>query len=262
MTKENLQKELKEKIKPGVKASDLKKLKRSKSADDIPSAPPLPHSVPVSRSKSTEPFNNPQYPYTTLVSQQKELEKLQKETTAKSDTIKLLRKKIEDLEQSNPPNLLLQNQLSEKQKDLESLRKQLELTHQELNSLKQNHSNLLDTNLTLKHQSLKDWWNQYEKTKELETELKENVDYASNELIQQDKTINQLRGENKQLKLTNQSLTKDLDLATKLAKLRKVPLSDDKPSWDYLKITLYSLLALWLVLHLSPSQKIEINQNE
>src|ERR687884_758648 len=37
MTKSTeFQKELKEKIKPGVKASDLKKLKRSKSAGDIP----------------------------------------------------------------------------------------------------------------------------------------------------------------------------------------------------------------------------------
>src|SRR6185295_12012236 len=156
MTKEKLQQEIKDKVKPGVKPSDLKKLKRSKSADDIPSAPPLPHSVPVSRSKSTEPFQDPKYPYTTLISQQEELKKLQKETTAKSDTIKLLRKKIEDLEKNNPPNALLIEQLTTKQKDLESLRKQLELTHQELNSLKQNHSTLLDDNLTLKHQSLKD----------------------------------------------------------------------------------------------------------
>jgi septal ring factor EnvC (AmiA/AmiB activator) len=156
MTKANLQKELKEKVKPGVKPSDIRKLKRSKSADDIPSASPLPHSVPVSRSKSTEPFNNPQYPYTTLVSQQQTIEKLEKETTAKSDTIKLLRKKIEDLEQSNPPNALLSEQLKEKQKALESLRAKLETTTAELNALKATNSNLLDTNLTLKHQSLKD----------------------------------------------------------------------------------------------------------
>ena len=32
-----------------------------------------------------------------------------------------------------------------------------------------------------------------------------------------------LRGENRKLKLTNQSLQKDLNLATKLAELRKVP---------------------------------------
>src|SRR3954452_10878042 len=42
MTKDQLQKELKDKVKPGVKPSDLKKLKRSKSADDIPKTSPLP----------------------------------------------------------------------------------------------------------------------------------------------------------------------------------------------------------------------------
>jgi len=46
MTKQDLQKELIETVKEGVKPSDLKKLKRSKSADDIssnnPPAPPLP----------------------------------------------------------------------------------------------------------------------------------------------------------------------------------------------------------------------------
>jgi predicted RNase H-like nuclease (RuvC/YqgF family) len=153
MTKEKLQQEIKDKVKPGVKPSDLKKLKRSKSADDIPATP---SSIPVSRSKSTEPFQDPKYPYTTLVSQQQTIEKLEKETTAKSDTIKLLRKKIEDLEKNNPPNALLSEQLTTKQKELESLRAKLESTNSELNSLKETHSTLLDDNLTLKHQSLKD----------------------------------------------------------------------------------------------------------
>src|SRR5687767_9976587 len=52
MTKDQLQKELKEKVREGIKPSDLKKLKRSKSADDIPKAPPLPNSVPVKKSQS------------------------------------------------------------------------------------------------------------------------------------------------------------------------------------------------------------------
>src|SRR3954467_3093044 len=39
MTKQQLQQELKEKVKEGVKPSHLKKLKRSKSADDIPASP-------------------------------------------------------------------------------------------------------------------------------------------------------------------------------------------------------------------------------
>src|SRR5687767_15896932 len=49
MTKQDLQKELKKRVIPGVKPSDLKKLKRSKSADDIPKAPT---SVPVKKSQS------------------------------------------------------------------------------------------------------------------------------------------------------------------------------------------------------------------
>jgi hypothetical protein len=40
MTKQELQKEIKDKVKPGVKPSDLKKLKRSKSADDVSNNPP------------------------------------------------------------------------------------------------------------------------------------------------------------------------------------------------------------------------------
>src|SRR2546430_2475095 len=114
MIKENLQKELLEKVKPGTKPSDIRKLKRSKSAGDIPSAPPLPNSTPLARSKSTEPFKDPKYPYTTLISQAQEIEQLKKETETKSTTIALLRKKIDELEGSNPPNLLLSEQLTEK----------------------------------------------------------------------------------------------------------------------------------------------------
>jgi predicted RNase H-like nuclease (RuvC/YqgF family) len=246
MTKQKLQKEILEKVKPGTKPSDLKKLKRSKSADDIPSAPT---SVPLSKSKSQEPFIDPQYPYTSLVSQQQTIEKLEKETTAKSDTIKLLRKKIEDLEKNNPPNSLLNDQLKQKQIEIESLRKKLEETNSELNSLKKEKSNLLDDNLTLKRQGLKDWFKQYQKTKDLETELKENVDYASEELVKQDKVINSLQGKVTKLEQQKESLKKDLNLATKLAELRKGNWPDNSP--NYLKplvfltiatITLYFLM--------------------
>src|SRR4051812_41089697 len=52
MTKQDLQKELKEKVKEGVKPSHLKKLKRSKSEGDIPKTSPLPNSVPLKKSQS------------------------------------------------------------------------------------------------------------------------------------------------------------------------------------------------------------------
>lgn len=169
MTKQELQKELLEKIKPGAKPSQLKKLKRSKSAGDIPSALPLPQTTALTRSKSQEPFNDPKYPFTTLISQQEELEALRKESKAKSDTIDLLRKKIEEMEKTTPlldlsqelkrnkeQNQLILTQFQTKQKEVESLRKQLETKNQELTSLKSQHSNLLDDNLALKHQNLKE----------------------------------------------------------------------------------------------------------
>src|SRR4051812_39768276 len=52
MTKQDLQKELKDKVKPGVKPSELKKIKRSKSEGDIPKTSPLPNSVPLKKSQS------------------------------------------------------------------------------------------------------------------------------------------------------------------------------------------------------------------
>jgi hypothetical protein len=154
MTKQALQAELKEKVREGVKPSDLRKPKRSKSDSDISQIPPPPP-VPLNRSKSQEPFSDEKYPYTTLISQSQEIEQLKKETTAKSDTIALLRKKIGEMEKSNPPNQLLQDQLKEKQIQIENLRKELGEKNSELQSLKSQHSSLLDDNLELKHQSLR-----------------------------------------------------------------------------------------------------------
>jgi len=98
MTNPELQQELKEKVKAGVKLSDLKKLKRSKSADDI----------------------NP-----------------------------------------NPPTQLLQDQLKEKQKEVELLRKQSEDSAQQIEDLKKQLESKptlpeLDHSLIARHQNLKD----------------------------------------------------------------------------------------------------------
>ena len=197
MTKAKLQQELKEKIKAGVKPSHLKKLKKSKSADDV----------------------------TNL---------------------------------TNPPPQLLQSQLSEKQQQVENLTKLLEISNSELKRLKQTGSNtpqptseLLDQSLIARHKSLKDWFTQYTKTKQLETELTENIDYASDELISQDNKISALQGKVSKLKTANQELEKDLKLAQRLAEFRKVPYPTNENNWTYLKYVLYSLGAvlftLWLV---------------
>lgn len=160
----------------------------------------------------------------------------------------------------NPPHLLLTDQLQTKQKEVESLRAKLEATNAELNSLQKTHSTLLDTNLTLKHHSLKDWWKQYEKTKELEQELKENMEYASEELISQDKQISSLEQENSKLKLTNQSLQKDLNLTAKLVELRSNLLAlqdkdnelrkdypNNSPTQSYWEYALYALVTICFI---------------
>src|SRR5687767_3646646 len=92
MTKQELQQELLEKVKPGTKPSHLK---RSKSESDIPKAPRLPLS-------------------------ESELLRQQEEDSAKQ---------IEELKKATDLNTLLQEQLKEKQKEIESLRKQLEPTN-------------------------------------------------------------------------------------------------------------------------------------
>src|SRR5437868_4630 len=99
MTKPAFQKELTEKVKPGVKPSHLKKLKRSKSDSDIPKAPPLPLNAS---------FTDPNQALSTLT------EELKKQT---------------DL------NALLTDQLKAKQSEIESLRQQLETNPSELSEL-------------------------------------------------------------------------------------------------------------------------------
>src|SRR5256885_8883317 len=99
MTKQDLQKELLEKVKPGVKASDLKKLKRSKSDSDIPKAPPLPLSESDFAKSGNTSFSTSTQALATLTAE------LQKQT---------------DL------NTLLTEQLKAKQQQIENLRKQLE----------------------------------------------------------------------------------------------------------------------------------------
>ena len=89
MTKQALQKELLEKVKPGTKPSHLK---RSKSLSDIPQAPPLPLNAS---------FTDPNQALNTLT---------------------------EELKKSTDLNALLTDQLKAKQLEVEELRKDLEKT--------------------------------------------------------------------------------------------------------------------------------------
>jgi chromosome segregation ATPase len=165
MTNPDFQQELKDKIKAGVKPSNLKKLKRSKSADDVGV------------------------------------------------------KGQENLIENNPPTQLLQDQLQEKQKEVESLRSKLELTHQQLTATTQE----LDNSLQARYQALKQFGIIYDKLQLVKQELNENVDQASDELLDQDEIIAKLRTNHQKARTRIQELEKDLNLAQRLAELRKTP---------------------------------------
>jgi len=197
MTKDQLQQELKEKVKLGIKPSDLKKLKRSKSADDIadiPSPPPLPN---------------------------------------------------------NPPNHLLQDQLAEKQKEIEQLRKDLETTSLALNQAHQD----LDHSLAARIAGVKVFGAEHEKRKKVEQELNETIDEASEEIISSDNKVSSLR---KQLQVAQAQITK-LNQALRLAPSHQsspnLPRPESEELYPYLKITLYLALTLLFILTLSNSSK-------
>src|SRR5204862_2377913 len=107
ITKKYHKKELLEKVKPGTKPSDLRKLKRSKSANDL-----------------------------------------------------------------NPPTPLLQDQLKEKQQEVEGLRKKLEATNQELQTVKQE----LDNSLAAREAGVKVFGQEHDKRTKAQRELNETIE--------------------------------------------------------------------------------------
>jgi len=247
MTKKDLQKELLEKVKPGTKPSHLKRLKRSKSDSDIPKVPPLPLSEIEQLKKENEQLKSE------IQQTQERLKGLhdfaKNSNSSPTNPTPALSTLTEGLQKKTDLNILLQDQLKEKQSEIENLRKQLEInpnpteTNSELTEL--------DQSLITRHQSLKDWFIQYGKNQQLEKELSENIEQASEELISQDKKISHLQNQVIKLKQTNQSLNRDLNSAQRLAELRKVPYYSSEDKGTTLKYALYSLLTVvfscWLV---------------
>ena len=139
MTKQELQKELKAKVKEGVKPSDLKKLKRSKSADQIATSLTPPNLV---RSKSAQELE----PTPTLEALETKISVLELTVETKD---RELTEKIETI-------AIYAEQLKEKQQEIERYRKALEEIRDEASGLKKANESLLDSNLEIKHQGLKD----------------------------------------------------------------------------------------------------------
>src|SRR5437764_730531 len=132
MTKDQLKKELKEKVKPGVKPSQLK---RSKSLSDIPKAPPLPK---LTKSKSAEELE------TQATREELETKISTLELKLEVSQRELAEKEIEK-QNAFAQKTLFKEQLKEKQRTIESLREQLETKA----------SNELDQALNQRHQNLK-----------------------------------------------------------------------------------------------------------
>ena len=155
MTKQDLQKELKEKVKEGIKPSDLKKLKRSKSADDIPTSSTNP---PLQKSKSQL-----EIPLSNQPTLQQKISALQDELTTERKRVSSLR---EDLASSQGKNKQSAQRISE----------------------------LEDSILELRVEKIKEFGEYLEKKQELTQELDENIQAGTVEikrLENQLKTVNQ-----------------------------------------------------------------------
>ena len=245
MTKQDLQKELLEKVKSGTKPSHLK---RSKSLDDIPPAPPLPPTeIEQLRQENKQLKKEAQL----IQAQLKELAALARNSPT------LTPPQSEELKKATDLTTLLQDQLKEKQQQIELLRQQKEDLRKELEPT--NPPEILtelDQSLASRVKSLKDWFTLYSQNKKLDKELEENVNEASEEIVRQDKKISSLQSQIIKLKQTNQSLQRDLDLSQRLAELRKdPPFSSPDVDSSYLHYGLYSLVALLFTLWLLPKDK-------
>jgi hypothetical protein len=153
MTKE-FQKELLEKVKEGVKPSTVRKLKKSKSADDIITPPA---NIPLKKSNSQLEIPTTQQPSPQeQIIQLKNSVKFHAQTaTNYLSSLQTTQAKVSELEKrlkTHPPNQLLSDQLKEKQQEIENLRKKLDESNQKLTETTQ----ALDNSLFARHKSLQD----------------------------------------------------------------------------------------------------------
>ncbi len=138
MTKEQLQKELLEKVKPGTKPSHLKK---SKSLSDLPTQPK--DNLPKRKSLDLLPTEN---------SLKKQLTEAQDEISILALKLETCQRELTELNVLSQENKHLKAQAKIKQQQMESLRKNLEETNSKLTQSQQE----LDKSLEARYQGLKD----------------------------------------------------------------------------------------------------------
>jgi chromosome segregation ATPase len=246
VTKDQLQQELKKEVRPGVKPSDLKKkLKRSKSADDVvsPSTPNIP--LQKSQSQLEIPLTQPSKEET--ITNLKEQVKFHAETAQNYLTsLSTSQAKVSELEEKikkNPPTPLLQEQLKAKQKEVEELRKQKEQLNQKLTE----NTEQLDNSLFARYEAVKQFGKVYDKLQLVKQELDDTVDQASDELVKGDDKASSLRTKLFTARQQIGDLQKDLKLAQRLAELRKDYLPDNSPNLNYLPYGFYAFSAIILI---------------
>jgi len=181
MTKEQLQQELKKKITPGVKPSQLKK---SKSESDLPNTPKSPT---LKSSHSTT--------YIPLI-----------EPTELEDKISILELKLETKDR----------ELADKEETIKDFRKALQKADEKI---KQTQTEL-DNSLLARQQAVKQFGQLAEKLKQVRKELEENVEQASTELINQDEQISRYRANQLKAQNRITELEQDLQLSQRMTELR------------------------------------------
>src|SRR5437763_10992748 len=161
MTKDQLQAELKAKVKKAVKPSDLKKLKRSKSLDDLPSAPPNP---PLKKSHSQLEIPTPTQPSKDQIIKQLKQDLLFTQNTANNY--------LQSLQSAQAQITQLQEQIKENPTELKTKIKELE-----------------DYILQLRLDKIKEFSEYYETKQDLESELELNINAGIKEIQRLEKKL-------------------------------------------------------------------------
>jgi chromosome segregation ATPase len=154
MVKEQFKKELNEIVKEGIKPSTVRKLKKSKSADDIITPPA---NIPLKKSNSQLeiPVTQQPSPQEQIINLKNSVKFHAQTATNYLQSLQTTQAKVSELEKrlkTHPPNSLLQDQIKEKQREVENLRSKLDESTQKLADT----TTELDNSLLAGHKSLKD----------------------------------------------------------------------------------------------------------
>ena len=152
-------------------------------------------------------------------------------------------KSVDDIANNNPPVPLLQDQLTNKQKEVESLRKKNEQLSQKLTETTEQ----LDNSLFARVEAVKQFGLIYDKLQLVKQELDDTVDQASDELVKGDDKNSQLRTK----LFTARQQISDLQRDLKLARINQNSLpsnpTDPTIKLDYLQYGIYALGTIILI---------------